>query len=145
MVSRHRLFIRRRDKRIEVLLNDVGRNVVREAVARVVAAEQDPNHEWRASLESPIDPSNDEDDPVAKLSRQHEVATNAELALLTVDEQFLNDAEAWAWLTTLQVALRSTAVSHGLLSDEKLAQGDAEVLTFVRTLQHLLFDLADCL
>jgi len=68
----------------------------------------------------PIDPSLDQDNPVAMLARQTETSTNAELASLTVDEQFLNDAEAWVWLTTLQVALRSTAQTNGLLTDELL-------------------------
>ena len=58
------------------------------------------------------------------LARQTETSTNAELASLTVDEQFLNDAEAWVWLTTLQVALRSTAQTHGLHNDEQLAAAD---------------------
>ena len=68
----------------------------------------------------------------------------AERASLTVDEQFLNDAEAWVWLTTLQVALRSTAQTNGLHSDEQLAAADEQMLSYVRTLQSLLFDLAAC-
>jgi hypothetical protein len=57
----------------------------------------------------------------------------------------LNDAEAWAWLSTLQVALRATAVANGLLSDEKLAACDPELMNFIRTLQSFLFELAECL
>jgi hypothetical protein len=57
----------------------------------------------------------------------------------------LNDGEAWAWLSTLQVALRSTAVANGLLSDDKLAACDAELMTYIRTLQSFLFELAECL
>jgi hypothetical protein len=56
----------------------------------------------------------------------------------------LNDAEAWVWLTTLQVALRSVAQTNGLHSDEQLAAADEQMLTYVRTLQSLLFDLAAC-
>ena len=82
---------------------------------------------------------------MATLRRQSEMTTNAELALVTSGEQFLNAAEAWAWLSTLQVALRSVAVSRGLLSDERLAQGDAATLEYVHTLQQLLFALAECL
>jgi len=78
------------------------------------------------------------------LARQTETSTNAELASLTVDEQFLNDAEAWVWLTTLQVALRSTAQTNGLLTDELLAEADEQMLSYVRTIQSLLFDLAAC-
>ena len=144
MAGRHRLFVRRRDGRIEVRLNDLGRTVARDAFTQVVAAERDAEHLWHAGL-SPIDPSVDHDDPVAMLTRQNEIATNAELALVTVEEQFLNAAEAWSWLSTMQVALRATALAHGLLSDEKLAASDEEVRTHVYMLQQFLFDLADTL
>jgi len=144
-VAFNRLFVRRRDGRIEVRLNDVGRTVARDSFAQVVAAERDPEHEWHASLSGPIDPSNDEDDPVATLTRQSETATNAELASMTVDEQFLNDREAWAWLTTMQVALRSIAVTNGLLSEEKLEQSGEQMRTYIQTLQQFLFALAECL
>jgi hypothetical protein len=140
-----RLFIRRRDGRIEVRLNDYARSIVRDAFTNVLRAEREPDHEWHVSLSGPIDPSRDEDNPVSMLTRQNETSTNAELARVTVDEEFLNDAEAWAWLTTLQVALRSTAVAKGLLTEDHLAACDDEVLTYVRTLQQFLFDLAACL
>jgi len=143
-VAINRLFIRRRDGRVEVRLNERGRELVRDLFEQVVAAERDPAHEWHASLSTPIDPSNDEDDPVAILTRQSETSTNAELAVMTADEQFLNDREAWAWLTTMQVALRSIAVTNGLLSDEKLAQSDEEMRARVQALQQLLFSLAEC-
>ena len=126
-------------------LNDFARAIVREAVTNVLRAERDPEHEWHVSLSGPIDPSRDEDNPLSMLTRQNETSTNAELAGVTVDEEFLNEAEAWAWLSTLQVALRSTAMAQGLLTDEQLAGCDEEVLTYVRTLQQFLFDLAACL
>jgi hypothetical protein len=125
-------------------MNDYARDVVRSAFSNVLAAERDPEHEWHVALSGPIDPSLDQDDPLSMLARQNETSTNAELAGLSVDEQFLNDTEAWAWLTTLQVALRSTAQSQGLLTDEQLAATSADVLTYVQTLQHFLFDLAAC-
>jgi len=139
-----KLFTRRRDGRVEVRMNDYARDIVRSAFSNVLAAERDPEHEWHVALSGPIDPSLDHDDPLSMLSRENETSTNAELAGLSVDEQFLNDTEAWAWLTTLQVALRSTAQSKGLLTDEQLAATSAEVLTYVQTLQHFLFDLAAC-
>lgn len=129
---------------MEVRLNEMGRAVAREAFGHVVAAERDPEHEWHPGLNPPIDPSNDQDDPLATLHRQNEIATNAELAVMTLNEEFLNDAEAWAWLSTLQVALRSTAVANGLLSDEKLASCDEELRQLVHTLQQYLFELAEC-
>lgn len=140
-----KLFVRRRDGRIEVRLNEFGRSVAREAFRNVVAAEHDPTHEWHVSMTSPIDPSLDSDNPVSMLTRQNETATNAELAALTIDEDFLTQTEAWTWLTTLQVALRSTAQAKGLLSDEQLAASEPEVLDYIRTLQQFLFQLADCL
>jgi hypothetical protein len=139
-----KVFTRRRDGRVEVRMNDYGRSVVRSAFANVLAAERDPDHEWHVSLSGPIDPSLDHDNPFSVLARQSETSTNAELASLTVDEQFLNDAEAWVWLTTLQVALRSVAQTNGLHSDEQLAAADEQMLDYVRTLQSLLFDLAAC-
>ena len=144
MLGRHRLFVRRRDGRVEVRLNEMGRAIAREAFGHVVAAERDLEHEWHPGLNPPIDPSNDQDDPLATLHRENEIATNAELAVMTLNEEFLNDAEAWAWLSTLQLALRSTAIANGLLSDEKLASCDEELLQFVHTLQQYLFELAEC-
>lgn len=141
----NRLFVRRRDGRIEVRLNEAGREIAREAFGRVVIAERDPDHVWHAGLNAPIDPSSDVDDPVSTLSRQNEIATNAELAIMTLNEQFLNEGEAWAWLSTFQLALRSTAVANGLVSDEKLDAASPVVLDFVRTLQQFLFSLAECL
>jgi hypothetical protein len=139
------MFVRKRDGRVEVRLNDLGRSVAREAFGRVIAAERDPEHEWHVTLSAPIDPSRDQDDPVAALTRQNETSTNAELAVMTLNEQFLNDGEAWAWMSTLQVALRSTAVANGLLSEDKLAACDPELLNFIRTLQTFLFELAECM
>jgi len=139
-----KLFIRKRDGRIEVRLNDAGRDVLREVFVHVVAAERDSEHEWHLSLNAPINPSNDHDDPLSTLARQNEIATNAELSVMTLKEQFLNEAEAWAWLSTLQVALRSTAVAHGLLSDEKLGSAPPELIEEIRMMQQFLFDLAAC-
>lgn len=141
----NRLFVRRRDGRIEVRLSDAGRAVAHEAFGHVVAAERDPDHEWHAGLNAPINPSSDTDDPLSMLNRQNEISTNAELAFMTLKEDFLNEAEAWAWLSTFQIALRSTAVAKGLLTEEKLNACDAELLGYIHTLQQFLFALAECL
>lgn len=138
-----RLFIRRRDGRIEVRLNDAGREVAREAFADVLAAEGDPDHEWHASLNGPINPGSDLDDPVATFNRQHEVTSNVELAVATLNEEFLNDAEAWAWLCTLQVALRAIITARGLLSADRLEECDEATRGYIATLQTFLFGLAD--
>src|ERR1700677_2900247 len=139
-----KLFVRRRDGRIEVRLSDVGRAMVREVFAHVVAGERDPEHEWHLSMNPPINPSSDDDDPLSTLARQSETASNAELAVMTLQEQYLTDSEAWAWLSTLQVALPSTAVANGILSDEKLESASDELLDEIHILQQFLFDLAGC-
>jgi hypothetical protein len=138
-----RLFVRRRDGRIEVRLNDAARAIAREAFGHVLAAEGDPDHEWHASMNGPIDPSHDVDDPLATLTRQHEVTSNVELAVATLAEEFLNDAEAWAWLCTLQVALRATITAKGILTSERLQDADESTREYITTLQTFLFALAD--
>lgn len=140
-----KLFARRRDGRVEVRLNDAGRAMVREVFGHVVAAERDPEHDWYVALNGPIDPTKDDDDPLSTLARQNDIVSNAELAVMTLREQYLNDAEAWAWFCTLQVALRSLALVHGILSDERLSSCDPSVLEEIRMIQHLLFDLSACL
>ncbi|HEY1825302.1 MAG TPA: hypothetical protein VGG21_04995 [Acidimicrobiales bacterium] len=141
----NRLFARRRDGRIEVRLNDAGRAIAREAFAHVIAAERDPEHDWHVTLHPPITPSSDLDDPLATLTRQSDTSSNAEVALASLAEQYLSDAQAWAWMCTLQVALRATATAHGILSDDRLESADAAVLSEIHTLQQFLFDLSTCL
>jgi len=140
-----KLFVRRRDGRIEVKINHIGRAIIKEAFDNVLQAEQNPDHQWHVSLNGPIDPSKDSDSPLSMFARQREISTNAELAAMTVEDEFLNDAEAWAWLTTLQVALRSTVQSFGILDDEKWASAASDVQGYVQNLQQLLFELADVL
>lgn len=140
-----RLFIRRRDGRIEVRLNDEGRALAREAFGHVFAAEHDPDHEWHRTLNGPIDPSRDVDDPMAVFARQSETGSNAELALATVHEVFLTDGEAWAWLTTFQVSLRATVSAKGIFDAGKLEAADPELQQYISTLQLFLFGLADIL
>ncbi len=138
-----RLFVRRRDGRIEVRLNDGARALAREAFGHVLAAATAPDHEWYSSMNAPIDPSHDLDDHLATLHRQSEVTSNVELAVASLHEEFLNDAEAWAWLCTLQVALRATITSKGILSSDRLDEADESTREYITTLQTFLFGLAD--
>ena len=140
-----RLFVRRRDGRIEVRLNEDGRAIAREAFGHVYAAEHDPGHDWHRTLNAPIDPSRDSDDPLAVLARQTETGSNAELAIATLHEEFLTDAEAWAWLTTLQVSLRATASTSGIFDTDALAASDPQLRDYIETLQTFLFALAEVL
>jgi hypothetical protein len=63
---------------------------------------------------------------------------------MTRNEEFINEQEAWAWLTTMQIALRETAASKGLLSDEKWESADVALRNQIQTLQAFLFELAEC-
>ena len=78
------------------------------------------------------------------LTRQSQISTNAELAYMTRNEEFINEQEAWAWLTTMQIALRETAASNGILNDEKWNSADVELRNQIQTLQAFLFELAEC-
>lgn len=140
-----RLFVRRRDGRIEVRLTDEARLVAREAFAHVLAAEGDPEHEWHASLNGPIDPSHDVDDPLATLRRQSEVTSNVELAVASLNAEFLNDVEAWAWLCTLQIALRATITAKGIINNDRLEGADDDTRDYIKMLQMFLFSLADAM
>jgi hypothetical protein len=144
-MGRNRLFARSRDGRIEVRLNDVGRMFVRTRFARLVAAQSDPSSEWRTTLDQPIDPSLDADDPVRSLEREEATSTNAELALLTTEETFLSEGEGWAWLSSLQHILRAEAADRGIVDYVTLDEATAEDLEELNALQQLLLDMAEAL
>jgi hypothetical protein len=139
------LFVRRRDGRIEVRLNEAGRAFAKDAFAQVIAAESDAQHVWHSSLTSPIDPAQDSDDPLAVLARQNAANTNAELAFASADEEFLNDGEAWAWMVTLQLALRGVAMANGVLTNESWNNAHGDVRDYILSLQNFLFGLAEVL
>jgi hypothetical protein len=144
-VRRNRIFLARKDGRIEVRLSDAGREFVREQFGRLRVAEEDPNHDWHTSLNQPIDPGQDEDDASRALERQKSVASNADLALITAGEESLSTGEAWAWLASLQLALRAIAAQRGLVTAADVDHAPPEQLGDVLNLQHLLFDLAEAL
>jgi len=144
-MARTRLFARQRDGRIEVRLNEFGHDFVRVRFADLVAAQELPEHRWRAFLEQPIDPARDADDPLSSLERQKAVATNAELALLTADEDYLSEGEAWSWLSSLQHVLRAAAFDQGVVDYVSLHAASPEALEEIHALQQLLFDLSEAL
>jgi len=137
------IFIRRRDGRIEVRLNDRGRDFVRRQFERLMAVDGEADHAWRSVVYQPIDPADDVDDPLWVLERERVASSNTELALVTVDEEFLNNAEAWAWLCSLQHVLRGISLEQRLFSDDDVAARSDDELNDVRVLQLLLFELAD--
>ncbi len=139
-----RLFVRRRGGGIEVRLNAAGRAFVAAVAQRVAAAERGDDPGWGPLLASPIEPAGVED-PLVTLGRQRDVATNAELVGLTVGDDELTDAEAWAWLSTLQLALRALADENAITDDDALASSASPIVDQVHTLQLMLFALASCL
>jgi hypothetical protein len=144
-VGRSDLFVRRRDGRIEVRLNEFARQFVRDQLTTLSLAQEDAHHAWYAPLSAPIDPSRDDDDPLRTLERQKASATNVELALMTVDDEFLNEAEAWAWLSSLQRALRALASTLELASLDDVRECEHIEIEIVVSLQQLLFALAEVL
>ena len=136
------LFKKKRDGSISVQVNAQARTFIGEIFNQVVAAENDPNHVWHTSMNPPINPAANSDDPLATFSRQKEMASNAELAQMTINEETLSAGEAYAWMTSLQLALRATATTQGVMDEEALTKVDPEVKQYILNLQSLLFGLA---
>ncbi len=137
------IFIRRRDGRIEVRLNDYGRTFVRDLLTHLMDVETQADHPWRSATNQPIDPASDADDPLWVLERERMTSSHAELALMTVDDEFLTDAEAWAWLCALQNVLRGVSSERGFFSDTDVERASDDALSDVRLIQLLLFELAE--
>ena len=137
------IFVRRRDGRIQVRLTDEGRTFVGAQFDRLRAAEDDDK--WRPLLQLPIDPRRDDDDPLRSLQRQEAIVSNAEMASLTVHHEFLSEGEAWAWMSSLQLCLRTVATLAGVVTPDDVATRTHEELSEILGLQQLLFDLASAL
>ena len=139
------LFKKKRDGSISVNLNDTARSFVGEIFSQVVAAENDPNHEWHLSMNPPINRAASSDDPLATFARQKEMASNSELAQMTIHEETLSTGEAYAWMTSLALALRAVSSLRNIDDEVALHNADPEVKQYIVTIQSLLFGLADCL
>ena len=139
------LFKKKRDGSISVNLNDTARSFVGEIFSQVVAAENDPNHEWHLSMNPPINRAASLDDPLATFARQKEMASNSELAQMTIHEETLSTGEAYAWMTSLALALRAISSLRNIDDEVALHNADPEVKQYIVTIQSLLFGLADCL
>ena len=138
------LFVRNPGGQIDVNLSPFGREFVRTHFNNVVDSASD-THVWHGALRQPIDPTKDADDPALLAERDNATLSAAQLSVLTVDDEHITDAEAWAWLTTLQLALRATASLQSLATDEDVDALSDEEAFDVRSLQSLLFELAACL
>lgn len=139
------LFKKKRDGSIAVHLNDNARAFVGEIFDQVVQAENDPNHEWHLSMNPPINPAANSDDPLATFARQKEMASNAELAQMTINEETLSAGEAYAWMTSLTLALRATVSLKNISDERALHNVDSDTRQYILTIQSLLFGIADCL
>ncbi len=73
------------------------------------------------------------------------MSSNAELSLITANEEYLSDGEAWAWMSSLQLALRANASTQGLNSADDVDSATDGELVVIHVLQQLLFELADVL
>lgn len=139
------LFKKKRDGSVAVHLNNQARVFLSEIFNQVVAAENDPNHEWHLSMNPPINPSANTDDPLATFARQKEMASNSELAQMTVNEATLSAGEAYAWMTSINLALRATIGMKNISDEASLHNADQATREYIVSLQTLLFGLADCL
>ena len=144
-MARSKIFIQRKDGRIEVKIAPDAREFLRSVVDQLIAAESDGEHPWHGALHSPITPSADSDDPLRSFERQKMTATSAELMRLTLDESFLSQDEAFAWLASMQLGLRARTSEAAIFTDEDLAQADESSLQTIRALQLFLFELATTL
>jgi hypothetical protein len=138
------LFSHKRSGKIHVHLNRAGRAFAKMIFERVLAAETDSSLPWHGSLNPPL-AQGSVDDPFATLSRQQQLSSNAELALLTVEEDNLTPDEAWAWLATFQVALRASSEALGIETTQDLEAAPKEALDELRGIQEFLFDLSNAL
>jgi len=137
-------FVKKKDG-IAVKLNEEGRRFVAMVANAVLQADRDNEHAWHEALHARVAPALDADDPLVIASRQVTTDTTAELVLVTIQDERLTDVEAWAWLRTLQIGLRSVAAAEELEDDDDLEHAVDEVQGLVQNLQVLLWDLAKAL
>ncbi|MEI8147485.1 MAG: hypothetical protein WCG62_00225 [Actinomycetes bacterium] len=144
-MARSKVFIQRKDGRIELRIAPAAREFLKSVVDQLITAENDSEHPWHGSLHAPITPSADNDDPLRSFERQKMTATSAELMRLTLDESFLSQDEAFAWLASMQLGLRARTTEAAIFTVEDLNQADDTSLQTIRALQFFLFELATTL
>ena len=139
------IFQRQADDAIAVAMSDFGRDFVRQHFELVRQAQSDAEHSWHAAFVAPITPASDEDDEQRLDQRERAMATAAELAFITVDDDMITNEEAWCWLRTLQLALRGVASEAHVIDEQSLRGADDDVRARVNSLQYLLAELAEVL
>jgi hypothetical protein len=103
-----------------VAVSDFGRDFLRQHFELVRQAQADVDHTWHAAFVAPITPASDDDDEQRLDRRERAMATAAELACITVDDDVITNEEAWCWLRTLQLALRGVASEAHLFDEQSL-------------------------
>ena len=142
---RSKVFAAQRDGRIRVKLNDSAREFLDVVVEAVLRAESDSEHAWHESLHRPITPEVESDDPLRVFERQQILESNAGVMKETLSSPTISLAEAWAWLATLQVALRARCSEAGVSSDDDLLRASGEERETIHALQFFLFELTSAM
>lgn len=144
-MRRPKVFSAARDGQIRVKLNDGAREFLEVVVDAIIAAETDHEHEWHATLHRPITPELDADDPLRVFERQQILESNAGLMKATIRNATISTAEAWAWLATMQLALRARTAEAGVNTDDDLKKASPQELETIHALQFFLFELSSAL
>ena len=137
-----RPFRRRRNGDIAVHLSAAGRAFMRQVFSEIVAAEYEDDGVIHPVIYARITPELDNDDPARLFERQHEVSSVAQRALDTCDDDTLSESDAWAWLRTSQVALRSHAFGRDIRTAADYEQIDGELRQYLESLQYVAWGLA---
>ena len=142
---RQKIFSAGRDGRIRVKLNDPARQFLEVVVESIIAAEADHEHAWHATLHRPITPELDADDPLRVFERQQLLESNAEVMKASLRSDSISTAEAWAWLATMQLALRARTAEAGVTTEEDLKKTTPRERETIEALQYFLFELTTAL
>lgn len=142
---RPKIFSATKDGQIRVRLSDGAREFLDVVVDAVMRAETDATHEWHATLHRPITPSLDADDPLRVFERQQLFETNAGTMKATLNNASISSGEAWAWLATMQIALRARTAEAGITTEDDLATATSSERETIQSLQFFLFELTSAL
>jgi hypothetical protein len=144
-MPRSKAFSATRDGQIRVKLNDAAREFLEVVVEAIIAAETDHEHEWHATLHRPITPELDADDPLRVFERQQILESNAAMMKASLRNASISTAEAWAWLATMQLALRARTAEAGVNTEDDLKKASPQELETIHALQYFLFELTTAL
>lgn len=112
-------------------------------VRQTVADSSAPGYE---RICSPVDPSLDDDDPLARLERQYSIESIASGVLESLDSPALTEEQAEAWLSVMTMANALRAHLFGVFTDDdRAALGPEEslLLDVSPSLQFMLVEALD--